>query len=427
MISVILGSQWGDEAKGKLTDLYAANADLVVRFQGGNNAGHTIVVGDETFKLRLLPSGVVQGRDVVLGNGMVIDPSILMEELGELTARSVPVGNISISDRAHVILPYHRQEDAILEELKGALKAGTTGKGIGPCYADKVSRIGIRFADLIDPQAFKEKLDTAYAIKEALFSSLGHDMNVSKQEIVREYSEYARILAPYVTDTSYLITSYHQQGKRILLEGAQGTHLDIDHGIYPYNTSSNTICGGACTGAGIPPHSIGRVLGIVKAYTTRVGTGPVPTELHDAQGRHLAEKGHEFGTVTGRPRRCGWLDLMLVSYAHRLNHFDGIFVTKLDVLCGLEAVKVCVGYEHNGESLPTFPSNMRVLSEVTPVYTEFPGWDFDCATIVAGGFDALPDAAKDYLKFIENELDIPLYGFSIGPKRSETITFRDIF
>jgi adenylosuccinate synthase len=275
MISVILGSQWGDEAKGKLTDLYAANADLVVRFQGGNNAGHTIVVGDETFKLRLLPSGVGQGRDVVLGNGMVIDPSILMEELGELTARSVPVGNISISDRAHVILPYHRQEDAILEELKGALKAGTTGKGIGPCYADKVSRIGIRFADLSTRRHSRKSLTRPTPSRRRSFHHSGTIMNVSKQEIVREYSEYARILAPYVTDTSTLsprTTSREAHTSR----GCQGTHLDIDHGIYPYNTSSTTILRWRCTGAGIPPHSIGRVLGIVKAYTTRVGTGRYP-------------------------------------------------------------------------------------------------------------------------------------------------------
>jgi adenylosuccinate synthase len=427
MISVILGSQWGDEAKGKLTDLYAEHADLVVRFQGGNNAGHTIVVEDETFKLRLLPSGIVQGKDIVLGNGMVIDPSILQEELEDLRSRNIPIGTISISDRAHVIMPYHKQEDEILEDLKGNLKAGTTKKGIGPCYSDKVSRIGIRFSDLVDPIAFREKLDTAYAIKSKFISALGYEIEVSKEEILEQYTTYAEMFGQYVTDTSVLINKAHREGRRVLMEGAQGTHLDIDHGIYPFNTSSNTVCGGACTGAGIAPKNIGRVLGVVKAYTTRVGTGPVPTELFDDNGKHLAGKGHEFGTVTGRPRRCGWLDLMLIKYAHMLNNYDGIFITKLDVLCGLPEVKVCVGYEHKGVVLDTFPSNMRVLSECEPIYKVFGGWDFDCSTVVKGGFDALPDAAKDYLKFIEAEMDIPLYGFSIGPKRSETITFRDIF
>ncbi len=427
MISVILGSQWGDEAKGKLTDLYAENADLVVRFQGGNNAGHTIVVGDETFKLRLLPSGIVQGKDVVLGNGMVIDPAILQEELEGLKSRHLTMGAIYISDRAHVIMPYHKQEDEILEGLKGNLKAGTTKKGIGPCYSDKVSRIGIRFSDLIEPDAFIGKLDVAYAVKSKYMSALGYDIDVSKEEILRQYTEFAKMFGPYVTDTSVLINKAHAAGKRVLLEGAQGTHLDIDHGIYPFNTSSNTICGGACTGAGIAPKNIGRVLGVVKAYTTRVGTGPVPTELFDDDGKHLAEKGHEFGTVTGRPRRCGWLDLMLIKYAHMLNKYDGIFITKLDVMCGMPTIKACTGYEYKGEMLDTFPSNMRVLSECKPVYRSFSGWDFDCSTIVSGGFDALPDAAKDYLKFIESEMDVPLYGFSIGPKRSETITFRDIF
>lgn len=427
MISVILGSQWGDEAKGKLTDLYAENADLVVRFQGGNNAGHTIVVGDETFKLRLLPSGIVQGKDIVLGNGMVIDPAILKEELDGLKSRNVPIGAISISDRAHIIMPYHRQEDAILEELKGDLKAGTTKKGIGPCYSDKVSRIGIRFSDLINEDAFLEKLDAAYNVKSHFISSLGHELEVTKEEIIEQYTEYAKLFGPYVKDTSVLINEAHESGKRVLLEGAQGTHLDIDHGIYPFNTSSNTVCGGACTGAGIAPRNIGRVLGVVKAYTTRVGTGPVPTELFDENGKHLADIGHEFGTVTGRPRRCGWLDLMLVKYAHMLNGYDGLFITKLDVLCGLPSLKICIGYEHEGEMLASFPSNMQVLSECKPVYKEFPGWDFDCSTIVSGGFDALPDATKDYLKFIEAEMDVPLFGFSVGPKRSETITFRDIF
>jgi adenylosuccinate synthase len=427
MISVILGSQWGDEAKGKLTDLYAENADLVVRFQGGNNAGHTIVVGDETFKLRLLPSGIVQGKDVVLGNGMVIDPEVLHEEISELQSRNIDFGTIYISERAHVIMPYHKQEDVILEDLKGKLKAGTTKRGIGPCYSDKVSRIGIRFTDLVDEKAFLTKLDTAYSIKEKFFKSLGYEMETSKDDIIRAYSSYASMFGKYVTDTPSLINEENAQGKRILFEGAQGTHLDIDFGIYPHNTSSNTVCGGACTGAGVPPRAINRVMGVVKAYTTRVGTGPVPTELTDDYGRHLAEKGHEFGTVTGRPRRCGWLDLMLIKYAHMLNHFDGIFITKLDVLCGLDKIRVCTGYTVDGAPMDHFPANMDVLARCEPVYEEFDGWDFTCDEVLEGGYDSLPENAKKYLKFIESELKIPLYGVSIGPRRHETITFKDIF
>ncbi|HOP08910.1 MAG TPA: adenylosuccinate synthase [Candidatus Methanofastidiosa archaeon] len=427
MISVILGTQWGDEAKGKLTDYYASNADISVRFQGGNNAGHTIVVDDDTFKLRLLSSGVVQGKDVVMGNGMVIDPAILIEEMNELRSRNVKMGKIYISERAHVIMPYHKQEDGILEELKGKSKAGTTRRGIGPCYSDKVSRLGIRYVDLIDESVFREKLDLVYSIKKKFFESLGHEMEVSKEDIIVEYLGYADLLRVYVTDTSVLLNNAEAEGKRILMEGAQATHLDIDFGIYPFNTSSNTVCGGVCTGAGIPPKKIGKVLGIVKAYTTRVGTGPVPTELEDGYGKHLAEKGHEFGTVTGRPRRCGWLDLMLVKYSHMLNGLDGIFITKLDVLNGLDKVKVCIGYDYEGQRLDNFPSNMEVFSKCVPIYKEFPGWDFEIDNILEKGLDSLPVEAKDYLMFIESELGIPLYGVSIGPKRSQTLILEELF
>jgi len=427
MISVILGTQWGDEAKGKLTDYYASNADISVRFQGGNNAGHTIVVDDETFKLRLLSSGVVQGKDVVMGNGMVIDPAILIEEIDELRSRNVKIGNIYISERAHVIMPYHKQEDGILEELKGKAKAGTTKRGIGPCYSDKVSRIGIRYVDLIDESVFREKLDIVYPIKEKYFNALGYEMDYLKEDIINEYLGYVELIGDYVTDTSVLLNKADEEGKKILMEGAQATHLDIDFGIYPYNTSSNTVCGGVCTGAGIPPRRIGNVLGVVKAYTTRVGTGPVPTELEDRYGRHLAERGHEFGTVTGRPRRCGWLDLMLVKYSHMLNGLDGIFITKLDVLNGLDKVKICVGYDYEGKRLEHFPSNMDVFSKCIPVYKEFRGWDFEIDNILDKGLDSLPEEAMDYLRFIESELGVPLYGVSIGPKRSQTLILKEIF
>jgi len=339
----------------------------------------------------------------------------------------VKIGNIYISERAHVIMPYHKQEDGILEELKGKNKAGTTKRGIGPCYSDKASRLGIRYVDLIDESVFREKLDIVYHIKEKFFNSLGHEMEYSKEDIIKEYNGYADLIRDYVTDTSVLLNKADDEGKRILMEGAQATHLDIDFGIYPYNTSSNTVCGGVCTGAGIPPKKIGKVLGIVKAYTTRVGTGPVPTELEDNYGRHLADKGHEYGTVTGRPRRCGWLDLMLVKYSHMLNSLDGIFITKLDVLNGLDKVKVCVGYEYEGERIEHFPSNMDVFSKCSPIYKEFKGWNFDIDNILDEGLDSLPKETKEYLEFIESELEIPLFGVSIGPKRSQTLILRELF
>ena len=426
MISVIIGSQWGDEGKGKITDYYAGNADFIVRFQGGNNAGHTVVVKDKEFKFRLIPSGAVSGKKVIIGNGTVVDPEILLEEITELEQRGIPV-NLHLSERAHVIMPYHKLQDALEEKLKGKLKAGTTMKGIGPCYQDKVGRFGIRFVDLIDKEVFKEKLDMFMPMKQILFQAYNEPFNLNTNEVFEVYNGYAEKLEKYVADTSLVIDTAVKEGKNILMEGAQGTHLGIDHGIYPYGTSSNCVAGAACTGAGVSPLLIREVLGIVKAYTTRVGTGPVPTELTDETGDYLRKRGGEYGTVTGRPRRCGWLDLVLLRYSHRVNGFTGIALTKLDVLNGLDTLQVCTHYEYRGQKVYDFPASMKKLAECTPVYTEFPGWDFDPEEVVKKGYKSLPETAQTYIKFISEHLHIPVYVVSVGPARDQTLILKELF
>ena len=426
MISVIIGSQWGDEGKGKVTDYYAGKAAYIARFQGGNNAGHTVVVRNKTFKFRLIPSGAVSGKQVIIGNGTVVDPEILLQEIGELESEGITV-NLHLSDRAHVIMPYHKLQDALEERLKGKLKAGTTQKGIGPCYQDKVGRFGIRFVDLLDRDVFREKLEMFMEMKRKLFKAHDEPFDLKVNEVFNTYNEYAEKLRKYVTDTSVLINSAHSQGQNILMEGAQGTHLGIDHGIYPYGTSSNCVAGGACTGAGISPRHITKVLGIVKAYTTRVGTGPVPTELEDKTGEYLREKGVEFGTVTGRPRRCGWLDLVLLRHSHRINGFTGIAITKLDVLNGLDTIKVCTHYTCNNEEVYDFPASMKKLAQCQPVYKKFAGWDFDPEVIVKKGYTALPEPAQTYIQFISEHLDVPVYMVSIGPARHQTLILEELF
>jgi len=426
MVSVIIGSQWGDEGKGKVTDYYSKKADYIVRFQGGNNAGHTVVVENTEFRFRLIPSGAVAGKHVIIGNGVVVDPEVLLEEIGELEQEGIKV-NLSISDRAHVIMPYHKLQDFLEERLKGKLKAGTTKRGIGPCYQDKVGRFGIRFVDLMDRDVFREKLEMFLAMKRKLFAAHNEPFDLQVDEVFDTYNSYAERLKGYVADTSLLINGVIKDGKHILMEGAQGTHLGIDHGIYPYGTSSNCVAGAACTGAGVSPLCINEVLGIVKAYTTRVGTGPVPTELEDEPGEYLREKGGEFGTVTGRPRRCGWLDLVLVRYSHRINGFTGIAITKLDVLNGLDTVKVCMHYQCNGEEVHDFPTSMKKLAQCTPVYKEFPGWDFDPEEVVTKGFKALPEAARQYIKFISDHLEVPVYLVSVGPARHQTLVLKELF
>lgn len=425
MLLSIIGSQWGDEGKGKVTDIYAENSDIVVRFQGGNNAGHTIVVGDKTYKFHLMPSGAVHRKSLVLGNGVVIDPKVLIEEIEKLKKDGFNP-EISISDRANIIMPYHRILDGIEEKMKGSLAAGTTRKGIGPCYSDKISRFGIRFSDLMDLDVFREKLDLVIPIKQKIFDAFGEDVTLEVDSIFNEYATYRNYLKDYVKDTSVFLNKAYDQGKTILMEGAQGTHLDIDHGIYPFTTSSNTNAGGICTGAGISPNKIDKIVGITKAYTSRVGEGPFPTELLDKEGEYLREKGREFGTTTGRPRRCGWLDLVLVKYSCMLNNFSGLAITKIDVLTGMKKLKICYAYDHKGKIIYDFPSNMKILSECKPIYAEFDGWDeFDWNKIKDA--KSLPTQIQSYTKYIEEQTNTPICMISFGPKRNETLIINDLF
>jgi len=422
--TVIVGAQWGDEGKGKVVDYYAAKADYVVRFNGGSNAGHTVVVDEKTYRFHLLPSGVLRGKQVVIGNGVVVDPEVLLEEIASMEAAGFPV-HLAISDRAHVVFPYHKAQDALEERLKGVLAAGTTLRGIGPCYADKVARFGVTFSDLLDPGALREKLNLLVPLKQRLFNALGDEGPLDEDAIYSQYTGYARKLGGYVRDTSQLLNDALRKGAKVLFEGAQGTHLDVDHGIYPYVTSSNCIAGAACTGAGVSPKDIGEVVGVVKAYTSRVGLGPVPTELTAEVGDRIREVGGEYGTTTGRPRRIGWLDLMLVTYAHRVNRFSSIAVTRLDVLSGINPLKICVRYNIGGEETSQFPASMRRLAEAKPVYIDVHGWPMlsreEWRQVAAKGWDALPENAKLYLKTIEENVGVPISLISIGPGRHETI------
>ncbi len=425
MLLAIIGSQWGDEGKGKVTDIYAENSDIVVRFQGGNNAGHTIVVGDKTYKFHLMPSGAVHKKSLVLGNGVVVDPKVLIEEIEKLKKDGFNP-DISISDRANIIMPYHRILDGIEEKMKGALAAGTTRKGIGPCYSDKISRFGIRFSDLLDLEVFRDKLNLIVPIKQKIFDAFGEDVNLNIESIFNEYVSYRAYLKDYIKDTSVFLNSAYDQGKNILMEGAQGTHLDIDHGIYPFTTSSNTNAGGICTGSGISPKKIDRIVGITKAYTSRVGEGPFPTELLDKEGEYLREKGKEFGTTTGRPRRCGWLDLVLVKYSCLLNNFSGLAITKIDVLTEMKKLKICYAYDYKGKIIHDFPSNMKILSECKPLYAEFDGWEeFDWKKIK--DLKSLPTQIQAYTKYIEEQTKTPICMISYGPKRDETLIIKDFF
>ncbi len=423
---VILGTQWGDEGKGKFTDLLAEEADLVVRFQGGNNAGHTIVIGEKVFKLHLVPSGILRS-DVtsVIGNGLVIDPEILAKELAGLAELEVQMGQLWISDRAHVIMPYHKVIDGLEEEKKGKLAAGTTRRGIGPCYSDKMSRFGLRICDIIDSEELEHKLRVAYPVKKAYIESLGGTLDITFEDMLANYYEYGKRIKPFVCDTSVLINEALAQGQNVLFEGAQGIHLDIDHGIYPHNTSSATITGGCCTGAGIAPKQINKVIGVVKAYTSRVGTGPFPTELSDDVGERIGTVGKEFGTTTGRQRRVGWLDLVMVRYSVRLCGLDSIVITKADVLCGLEELKVCTHYVLDGKDIHDFPASMRKLEACEPQYHTLEGWpemsSEEWKKCQEGGRSALPQGLAAYITFIEANLGVPVEILSFGPGRDENI------
>ena len=424
---VIVGTQWGDEGKGKIVDLLAEHADAVVRFQGGNNAGHTMVVGGEQLITHLIPSGILQQKVCMIGNGVVVDPAILIEEFDHLTSRSVDISpdNLKISEKAHLIMPYHKQIDHAREKLKGDKKIGTTGRGIGPAYEDKATRRGIRFVDLLDPEEFREKVNTILDEKNFYLKHYLSAETLDGARIIDQYEAYAERLAPYVTNVSIIIDRTIKNGQQVLFEGAQGTHLDIDHGTYPFVTSSNTIAGNACCGAGVGPAAITDVIGIVKAYTTRVGKGPFPTELFDEAGDRIQEKGAEFGATTGRRRRCGWLDTVILRNSVRLNGLTSLAVTKLDVLDGLESLKICTGYEYKGEILNTFPASLKVLGDCQPVYETLPGWPDNITD--AKEMNDLPANVINYLNRIEELTETPIHIVSVGAERNQTILKKNPF
>ncbi|MGD2099523.1 MAG: adenylosuccinate synthase [Desulfobacterales bacterium] len=422
---VIVGTQWGDEGKGKIVDLLAENADVVVRFQGGNNAGHTMVVGDEQLITHLVPSGILQKKFCVIGNGVVVDPAVLIEELDHLASRNVDIGPdlLKISEKAHLIMPYHKQIDHARENFKGEKKIGTTGRGIGPAYEDKSTRRGIRFVDLLDADEFSEKAKTILDEKNFYLKHYLNAKTLDGDQIIDEYAAYAQRLAPYVSNVSIFIDSAIKAGQQILFEGAQGTHLDIDHGTYPFVTSSNTLAGNACCGAGIGPGAITDVIGIVKAYTTRVGKGPFPAELFDEIGDRIQAKGAEFGATTGRRRRCGWLDAVILRNAVRLNGLTSLTITKLDVLGGLDELKICTAYDYKGEILKDFPASLKVLADCQPVYETLPGWKEDISGIK--DMKDLPANVKNYLKRIEDLTETPIQIISVGAERNQTIVHKN--
>ena len=424
---VIVGTQWGDEGKGKLVDLLAEFADIVVRFQGGNNAGHTMVVDGEQFITHLVPSGVLQKKTCLIGNGMVVDPAVLVKELDNLGSRGVDVGPdiLKISEKAHIIMPYHKQIDLAREKMKGDKKIGTTGRGIGPCYEDKATRRGIRFVELIDPDVFRERVNTILEEKNFYLKHYLSAETLDPESIIDQYEDYAERLAPHIVNISIVMNQAINAGKQILFEGAQGTHLDIDHGTYPYVTSSNTVSGNACCGAGIGPKEITSVLGIVKAYTTRVGKGPFPAELFDETGDAIQKKGVEFGATTGRKRRCGWLDTVLIRNSARLNGLTGLVITKLDILGGLKSLKICTSYEYKGETIFDFPASIKILEACNPVYETLPGWSEDISDIRK--IEDLPRNAKNYLSRIEEITETPINIISVGPGRDETIMVNNPF
>lgn len=425
---IVVGVQWGDEGKGKIVDLLTTDADCVVRFQGGNNAGHTLVVEGKKFILHLIPSGILHpGKVCMVGNGLVVDPKVLLGEIDRLHENGIQVEptNLVLSPYAHVIMSYHQQMDLAREAKKGKGKIGTTGRGIGPCYEDKAARVGIRMHELMDENILKAKLEAVLEEKNFLFKEFYGVEPMDPEAIFEEYAAYGKRLAPFADDVSRRLDDAIAQGKQILFEGAQGTHLDVDHGTFPYVTSSNTVAGNACCGAGLGPTKIDHVMGIMKAYTTRVGGGPFPTELGDPTGEHLRECGGEFGSTTGRPRRCGWLDMVVVRDSVRLNGLTSLAVTKLDVLTGMPSLKVAAGYRCGSEELPAFPHQLDVLEQCEPIYEEFPGWREDIRNVRK--FEHLPREAQNYLKAVEEMAGAPFSIISVGPGRDETIVRNNPF
>jgi adenylosuccinate synthase len=422
---VVVGTQWGDEGKGKIVDLLSERSDGVVRYQGGHNAGHTVVLGQETFVLHLVPSGILHpGKFCAIGNGVVVDPSALLEETGHLEKRGISVqGRLYLSSNAHLIMPYHKAIEKESERLKGVRRIGTTGRGIGPAYVDKMARIGIRVGDLLDPDLFREKLTANLVEMNYLLEQLYKVAPFDLEKVYREYMGYADEIRDYIADTSLIVNQWIDEGKRVLFEGAQGTHLDVDHGTYPYVTSSNATAGGACTGTGVGPTRITTVVGVVKAYTTRVGSGPFPSELKDDMGVKLQERGHEFGATTGRPRRCGWFDAILVRYAVRVNGLAGVAVTKLDVLDGCDEIKVCIGYRYRGQTLKEMPGGLTAQEACEPIYETMEGWR--SSTTGMKSYDQLPLRARAYLSRLEELMGCRIFLVSTGTKREEAILMDD--
>ena len=418
--TIVLGAQWGDEGKGRVTDVFAETSDVVVRYQGGNNAGHTIIVDGERFALSLIPSGVMYPHCTpVIGNGCVVDPGVLLAEIDMLASRRVDPSRLRVSSNAHLIMPYHRKLDAVMERYLGRQSIGTTKKGIGPAYTDKYARRGIRVQDLFDPRIFHGKVEAALEDTNKLLTRVYNQLPMDPDEVSEEYLRLADRFLPYVTETSLLLDDAIRAGQDVLFEGAQGTLLDVDHGTYPFVTSSNPTAGGALIGSGVGPTAIDRVVGVAKAYISRVGTGPFPTELHDEVGEKMVELGGEYGVVTGRRRRCGWLDMVALRYSRRVNGLTDLFLTKLDILSAFDTIKVAVAYTSLGERYDEFPRQQRVLYNCVPVYEELPGWRTDISE--ARSFDDLPVEARDYVAYVEERAGVPVRWVSVGPERHQMI------
>ncbi len=425
--TVVVGTQWGDEGKGKVVDLLSEYADHVVRFQGGNNAGHTMVVQGKEIISHLVPSGIIQKKKCFIGNGVVVDPMVLLQEVDYLNENGIDASPemLKISNRAHMIMPYHKRIDKAREIIKGKGRIGTTGRGIGPSYEDKATRRGVRFADLLEKELFVEKVKSILDEKNFYLEKYFNEEPIDPGKVIEQFAEVKERLLPYIADVSVLLYEGTRAGKKILFEGAQGTHLDVEHGTYPFVTSSNTVSGNAACGAGLGPKHLHEILGIVKAYTTRVGQGPFPTELFDSTGEKLQDKGSEFGATTGRRRRCGWLDAVMLKNAARLNSLTGIAITKLDVLDELEEIKICTGYEYKGGIVKDFPASIELLNNCKPVYETMPGWNQD--TSGTRDYNDLPDRTRDYLKRIEELTEVKIKMISVGPARESTIIIDNLF
>lgn len=426
---VVVGSQWGDEGKGKITDLLSEEADIIVRYQGGCNAGHTVVIGDKQFIFHLIPSGILHpGKKCLIGSGVVVDPESLLQEMENLRKEGVEIdGKLFIDPKTHIVLPYHKTLDELKERKRGKDKLGTTKRGIGPAYIDKIARTGIRMVDLIDEKSLSKKLEINWKEKNEIFNKL-YGLKMSNQEkinLIKKYQEYGQLLKKYLMDVSLYLNQAIKEDKKILFEGAQGTLLDVDHGTFPYVTSSHPIAGGACVGTGVGPTKIDKVIGITKAYTTRVGKGPLPTEMQGEMEEYIRQKGREFGATTGRPRRCGWFDAVVVNYAVRINGMDSVALTKIDVLSDLDKIKICTSYKYDGKLIKEFPASLETLQKCIPVYEEMKGWKKDISQVT--NYEDLPEQLKAYIHRIEELIKTKMVILSVGPQRRQTIIREKIF